>query len=69
VNPRTHGVDGDLVNLGLILVTAAGLLATFLRLAGTVAAWLSGAAQPTNGWESGFRVLNQPGQPSPGAGH
>ena len=39
-----------------------------LRLAGTVAAWLSGAAQPTGGWKSGFRVLRQPGRPGPALG-
>jgi hypothetical protein len=68
VNPRAPGVDDDLVNLGLILMAATGLITGFLRLAGTVAAWLSGAAQPTNGWTSGFRVLRQPGNPAQALG-
>ena len=64
MNPRAQRVDDDLVNLGLILVAAAGLVAAFLRLAGNVAAWVSGAAQPSGGWESGFRVLSQPDDPA-----
>jgi type IV secretion system protein VirD4 len=63
VNPRGQGVDDDLVNLGLILIAAAGILAAVLRLAGSVAAWLSGTAEPTDGWEAGFRVLGNPGDP------
>ena len=68
MNPRAPGVDDDLVNLGLIVVTAAGLVAAFLRMAGNVAAWVSGAAQPSGGWESGFRVLSQPGDPAQALG-
>jgi type IV secretion system protein VirD4 len=68
VNPRAQRVDDDLVNLGLILVAAAGMVAAFLRMAGNVAAWVSGAAQPSGGWESGFRVLSQPGDPAQALG-
>ena len=39
MNPRGQGVDDDLVNLGLILIAAVGVLAAILRLAGSVAAW------------------------------
>ena len=64
MTPRGHGVDDDLVNLGLILVAAVGLIAAILRLAGSVAAWLSGAEQPNGGWEAGFRVLRTPSDPA-----
>src|SRR3954447_14866062 len=64
MNPRGQGVDDELVNLILILIATATVLATILRLAGAVAAWLTGAAQPTLGWAAGFRVLNRPGDPA-----
>ncbi len=63
MNPRGQGVDDDLVNLGLILISAVGLLAAILRLAGSIAAWLSGIEQPRGGWEGGFRVLRHPADP------
>ncbi len=68
MNPRGQGVDDDLVNLGLILIAAVGVLAAVLRLAGSVAAWASGAGQPTGGWEAGFRVLAHPADPGSALG-
>jgi type IV secretion system protein VirD4 len=68
VNPRGHGVDDDLVNLGLGLIAGVSVLAAILRLAGTVAAWLSGTQQPTKGWEAGFRLLSRPGDPGAALG-
>jgi type IV secretion system protein VirD4 len=68
VNPRGQGVDDDLVNLGLILIATVGFIAAILRLAGSVAAWLFGAPQPSGSWESGFRVLNRPGAPGSALG-
>ena len=35
MNPRGRSVDDDLVNLGLILIAAVGLLAGVLRVAGS----------------------------------
>jgi len=64
VNPRGRGVDDDLVNLGLILIAASGVLAAILRLAGSLASLLSGADQPRGGWEAGFRVVRQPADPA-----
>ena len=63
MNPRGPGIDDDLVNLGLILIAAAGIIAAILRLAGSVAAWLSGTSPPSGGWEAGFRVLARPSDP------
>jgi type IV secretion system protein VirD4 len=68
VNPRGRSVDDDLVNLGLILIAAVGLLAAILRLAGSVAAWATGAEQPDGDWEAGFRVLSRPGDPASALG-
>ena len=68
MNPRGQGVDDDLVNLGLIVIAVVGLVAAILRLAGSAAAWMSGARQPTGGWESGFRVLSHPGHPAEALG-
>jgi hypothetical protein len=65
---RGQGVDDDLVNLGLILVAAAGLIAAIMRLAGSVAAWLSDAEHPNRGWEAGFRVLRTPSDPASALG-
>ena len=44
------------------------MLAALLRLAGSVAAWVSGAGQPTGGWEAGFRVLSHPADPASALG-
>lgn len=66
--PRSQGVDDDLVNIGLILVAAGGLIAAIMRLAGSLAAWLSGAEQPRSGWEAGVRVLSQPTDPASALG-
>ncbi len=68
MNPRGQGVDDELVNLGLGLIAAVGVIAAILRLAGTVAAWLSGTGQPTEGWEAGFRLLSRPGDPGAALG-
>ena len=68
MNPRGQSVDNDLVNLGLAGIAAVGVLAAALRLAGSVAAWLSGADQPVTGWSSGLRVLAEPGAPGTALG-
>jgi type IV secretion system protein VirD4 len=66
--PRSQGVDDGLVNLGLILVAAGGSVSAIMRLAGSLAAWLSGAEQPRGGWEAGVRVLSQPTDPASALG-
>lgn len=63
MNPRGRSVDDELVNLGLIIIAALGVLAGLLRLAGTVAAWMAGSSQPVGGLEAGFRVLGDPLDP------
>ena len=64
MNPRGQGVDDELVNLGLIVIAAVGVAAAILRLAGTVAAFVSRAEQPTSGWDAGLRVLAHPTDPA-----
>ena len=64
MNPRGRSVDDELVNLGLIAIAAVAMLAAILRLAGTVAAWVSGSPQPAGGLASGLRVLGSPGDPA-----
>ena len=63
MNTHSQSVDNDLVNLGLIAIAFTGLLAAILRLAGTLAAWVTGADQPIRGWSSGLRVLADPRSP------
>lgn len=63
MNPRGRPVDDDLVNLALFALGVLGLVAAVLRLAGTVAAWVSGADRPGAGWHSGFGVLTDPTEP------
>nr|WP_226963684.1 TraM recognition domain-containing protein [Tetrasphaera sp. F2B08] len=57
-----------MVNLGLLLIAALGAIAALLRLAGTLAAWLAGAATPRGGWASGLGVLTHPADPGAALG-
>ncbi|PKH41712.1 Type IV secretory pathway, VirD4 component, TraG/TraD family ATPase [Nocardioides alpinus] len=68
MNPRGRGADDELVNLGLVLVAAIGVIAATLRLAGSAAAWLSGAGQPEHGWQAGLQVLGDPTHPAEALG-
>ena len=63
--PRPAESLGDeLSNLGIGILTSAALLAAILRGAGSVAAWITGTAQPTGGVEAGLGVLLNPGDPA-----
>lgn len=68
MNSRGRGVDDELVNLGLLAVAVLGLVAAVLRLAGGVAAWLTGAQTPTVGWSGASGVLTNPGHPATALG-
>src|SRR5690348_564922 len=63
-NPMARGADDQLVNLALIVVVAAFVLAVMLRAAGSVAAVLAGTARPAGGPASGFRVIANPSDPA-----
>ena len=64
MNPRGRAVDDEMVNLALVLVTAVGVLAGTLWVAGAVAGWLSGVGVPVSGLQGGLRVLTDPGDPA-----
>ncbi len=64
MNPRARPVDDELVNLGLLLAGFLGALVSVLRVAGTLAAWASGADPPHGGLAGGFRVVQHPGDPN-----
>jgi hypothetical protein len=49
-------------------MVAVAILAELLRGAGSVAAWVSGLPQPTDGIEAGFSVLVNPGKPGAALG-
>ena len=62
---RPAGSLGDeLSNLGIGLLIAAAVLAGVLRGAGSVAAWITGTAQPIGGVEAGLGVLLNPDDPA-----
>ena len=63
--PRPAGPLGDeLTNLGIGLLIAAAILAGILRGAGSLAAWITGTAQPAGGIEAGLGVLLHAGDPA-----
>jgi type IV secretory pathway TraG/TraD family ATPase VirD4 len=63
--PRPSGSLGDeLSNLGIGVLISAAILAGILRGAGSVAAWITGTAQPAGGIEAGLGVLLNPGDPA-----
>lgn len=63
--PRPAGALGDeLSNLGIGILISAALLAGILRGAGSLAAWITGTAQPTGGVEAGLGVLLNPSDPA-----
>lgn len=63
--PRPTGSLGDeLSNLGIGLLIGAAILAAILRGAGSVAAWITGTAQPAGGIDAGLGVLLHPADPA-----
>ena len=61
--PRTPGTGDGLANLAIGALIGLAGLAGVLRLAGTIAAFLTGAPQPRAAVATGFMVLVQPGDP------
>ncbi|MCB0909320.1 MAG: hypothetical protein KDB63_19625, partial [Nocardioidaceae bacterium] len=60
---RPRAVDDELVNLALLLVVAGFTVSVLLRGAGSVAAFLTGTAQPLAGPAAGVGVLFNPADP------
>lgn len=61
--PRTPRMGDGLANLAIGALIGLAGLAGVLRLAGTIAAFLTGAPQPRAGVATGLMVLVQPGDP------
>ncbi|MFE4001479.1 TraM recognition domain-containing protein [Nocardioides sp. YIM B13467] len=57
-------MDDELINLGLGLVLGGALVLGLLRIAGTIAAWLTGATQPRRGIDSAITVIAHPFTPA-----
>jgi type IV secretion system protein VirD4 len=68
MNPRARSVDNELVNAALVVICAAFVVALLLRASGSLAAFISGAEQPTRGAAAGLRVLMRPGSPGAALG-
>lgn len=68
MNTRGQPLDNTLTNAALITICGAFILALLLRAAGTVAAFTTGARQPSEGMAAGLRVLFQPRTPGPALG-
>lgn len=63
VNPSPRSANDELVNLALIGLAAAFVLALVLRAAGMVASFVTGQRPPTVGVVSGLRVVADPAHP------
>jgi len=64
VSRQAASVNDSAVNIGLGLLAALGVLAGLLRVAGTIAAWLTGAKQPAGDLGAGLTVLAHPTRPA-----
>jgi len=61
--PKAPSYGDELTNLGLGILIAGAALAALLRGAGSLAAWVTGLSQPTNGVDAGLAVLLNPADP------
>ncbi|MDR1426422.1 MAG: TraM recognition domain-containing protein [Bifidobacteriaceae bacterium] len=66
-NQTPAGRD-SLANLGIAALVLIALVGLLLRLAGTVAAFLTGQPQPSGSWASGISVLAHPTDPGTAIG-
>ncbi|RHZ90310.1 type VI secretion protein, partial [Cereibacter sphaeroides] len=64
MNRQSASMSEGLANLGIGLLIAAAGLAAILRVAGTVAAFLTGIPQPSAGITAGLTVLLNPADPA-----
>ena len=60
----TGSLGDELTNAALAGLAVLGMTAVLLRVAGNVAAFLTGAAQPKAGLGAGAAVLLHPGDPA-----
>lgn len=64
MNRQAASISDGLANLGIGLLIAAAGIAAILRVAGTIAAFLTGTPQPQAGITAGFTVLLNPTDPA-----
>src|SRR5699024_12566270 len=64
MNRQAASMSDGLANLGIGLLIAAAGIAAILRVAGTVAAFLTGTPQPQAGITAGLTVLLNPADPA-----
>jgi len=67
-SPRAAAFGDELTNLALGALICAMLLAGALRIAGSIAAFVTGAPQPTAGLEAGVGVIFSAGDPGAALG-
>lgn len=63
MNPGPRPVDDALVNLGLISALVGSVVLGLLRLAGSIAAWMTGADRPRRGLDGALGVIATPTDP------
>ena len=61
---RARSGNDTAINIGLGLIAALGVLAGLLRVAGTIAAWLTGTHHPVGSLGAGLAVLAHPTPPA-----
>src|SRR5690625_6034954 len=64
MNRQAASTNDGLANLGIGLLIAAAGIASILRAAGTIAAFLTGTPQPQAGITAGLSVLLDPANPA-----
>ncbi len=63
--PRPGGALGDeMSNLGIGLLIGAAILAGILRIAGSIAAWITGVDQPAGSLDAGLGAILHPADPA-----
>lgn len=68
MNPSPRQVDDQLVNLGLIVLLGGAVVLGLLRLAGSIAAWMTRATRPQRGPDSALGVIATPTDPGAALG-
>jgi type IV secretory pathway TraG/TraD family ATPase VirD4 len=68
VNPGPRQVDDQLVNLGLVVLLGGAVVLGLLRLAGSIAAWMTRATRPERGLDGALGVIATPTDPGAALG-
>lgn len=68
MNLSPRQIDDELVNLGLILLAGGVIVLGVLRLAGSIATWMTGTARPRRGLNGAADVITTPADPGAALG-